>query len=578
MVLWLVPITINMQDFGGKASKINVPVEKPVTPSQVAFVTFYAPQDNKDHRTHFDDSTYKDLSKYSMTNIADYCSYHGFAFFFRNNYMVDTVNKAAYWGKMDVVKHYLDAGYEWVVWTDIDVLFLSKESMLDRWLSRANSTQHMAFVTECTREEGKFGTVRSGFFAIRNSKIGRGFLDAWKDTFAEFKGNWNPEQEALEGLVKKEPWQSAAYVVPQDGIHTYLGCLHYDPNPISVHFPGFDKGAMKEYHEKYKHTKKKKEVCELISRLEQDSIGSLISDNPTPVLIALNASYDSLITGHQLKSVFDKYPGYTKIEMFVGSKPYSYIFHDSADSARQVFEVLDCKESVELGKTLLLAYANELPEFPERPLRIKEDIEKLDGIFYFPRFVSLEEEELLTRHVKEQGESGRWEILHQRSVQHYGYRFDYPANDVDRNAIDLDNEIVQLPEWTRNILGRYMQLFPHLPKPNQLTMNHYIPGGGIPYHTDRHSSFLSPVLIFSMASDIVMDFKSLDEKVTSVVLERGSLVVMHGKARYEYQHAIKPRNVDIIDGLVQERTERWSLTFRTIRDGQPCQCGTILCD
>ncbi|KAJ3324976.1 Alkylated DNA repair protein alkB 8 [Boothiomyces sp. JEL0866] len=585
-VLWLVPVTIKSEDIPTEQvqreaqktehKKVTIPVAKAVTPSQVAFVTFYAPQDNKEHRTHFDDKTYNDLSQYSMTNIADYCTHHGFAFFFRNNYMVDTVNKAAYWGKMDVVKHYLDAGYEWVVWTDIDVLFLSKESLLDKWLGKANSTQHMAFVTECTREEGKFGAVRSGFFAIRNSKIGRGFLDAWKDTFAEFKGNWNPEQEALEGLVQKEPWKSAAYVTPQDGIHTYLGCLHYDPNPISVHFPGFDKGSMKEYHEK--HSKKKKEVYELLSRMENDSIENLVSADPTPVLIALNASYDSLITGKQLKSIFDKFRGYSKIEMFVGSKPYSYIFYDTNESAKKVFEALDCQQSDILKKTLLLAYANKLPEFPERPLTIKEEIEQLPGIYYLPNFVNLEEEEILTNHVKEQGELGRWEILHQRSVQHYGYRFDYPTNDVDRRAIDLKDELVLLPEWTSEILDRYMQKFPHHSKPNQLTMNHYIPGGGIPYHTDRHSSFLSPVLIFSMASDIVMDFKSLEEKVTSVVLERGSLVVMDGKARYEYQHAIKPRNVDIIDGLVQERTERWSLTFRTIREDEPCKCGTILCD
>ncbi|KAJ3274789.1 hypothetical protein HDV01_001992 [Terramyces sp. JEL0728] len=233
--------------------KEMAPVEKPITPSQVAFVTYYAPQDNKDHRTHFDDGTYKDLSQYSMTNIADYCSYHGFAFFFRNNYMVDTVNKAAYWGKMDVAKHYLDAGYEWVIWTDIDVMFLSKDSLLDKWLSKANATHHMAFVTECIGTERSYGTVRSGFFAIRNTNQGRGFLDAWKDTFAEFKDEWNPEQQALEELVQKEPWKSAAYIAPQDGIHTYLKCLHYDSNPISVHFPGYDKGSMKSYHEKVKN-------------------------------------------------------------------------------------------------------------------------------------------------------------------------------------------------------------------------------------------------------------------------------------------------------------------------------------
>ncbi|KAJ3274788.1 hypothetical protein HDV01_001991 [Terramyces sp. JEL0728] len=222
-----------------------------ITPSNVAVVTYYAPQSNKEHKIHFEDELYKNVSYYSMENIADYCSFHGFAFFFRNNYMVDTETKAAYWGKMDVVEHYLKKGFEWVIWTDIDVLFFSKKSLLDHWLSFASPRQHMAFVTECNDHKGEIGTIRSGFFAVRNTKEGLSFLKAWKDTFVGYKGYHNPEQSALEGMVLTEPWKSYAMIAPHNKIHTYPYCLSYDIDPISVHFSGGTKWSMREHADKF---------------------------------------------------------------------------------------------------------------------------------------------------------------------------------------------------------------------------------------------------------------------------------------------------------------------------------------
>ncbi|KAJ3312767.1 hypothetical protein HDV04_002731 [Boothiomyces sp. JEL0838] len=236
--------------YSGKDARI-------ITPSQVAIVTYYAPQSNKEHQIHFEDELYKNVSHYSMTNIADYCSYNGFAFFFRNNHMVDTETKAAYWGKMDVVEYYLKKGFEWVIWTDIDVLFLKERSLVDHWLSFASPNQHMAFVTECNDHEGELGTVRSGFFAVRNTKEGLSFLKAWKDTFAGFKGHFNPEQEALEGMVLKQPWKSWAMIAPHNKIHTYPYCLNYDTDPISVHFSGGTKWNMREHADKLYEGKEK---------------------------------------------------------------------------------------------------------------------------------------------------------------------------------------------------------------------------------------------------------------------------------------------------------------------------------
>ena len=52
--------------------------------------------------------------------------------------------------------------------------------------------------------------------------------------------------------------------------------------------------------------------------------------------------------------------------------------------------------------------------------------------------------------------------------------------------------------------------------------------------------------------------------VVEVVLPPRSLFVMDGECRYRRMHGIRDRKIDVIDGLVVERGERISLTFRRV--------------
>jgi alkylated DNA repair dioxygenase AlkB len=126
-----------------------------------------------------------------------------------------------------------------------------------------------------------------------------------------------------------------------------------------------------------------------------------------------------------------------------------------------------------------------------------------------------------------------------------------------------------------------MAMFPGSKRPDQLTLNYYIPGGGIAPHSDRHSSFLSPLVVISLGSQIVMDFRIRDGPedkyiIKSVLIPRRSIFVMDGG----YEHFIRPRKMDLIDGLAIRREERYSLTFRNIRSpDDPCGCAfKNLCD
>lgn len=69
-------------------------------------------------------------------------------------------------------------------------------------------------------------------------------------------------------------------------------------------------------------------------------------------------------------------------------------------------------------------------------------------------------------------------------------------------------------------------------KPDQLTVNQYEPGSGIPAHVDTHSAFEDEIL----GSDVVMDFKHPDGVTVQVTLPRRSLLVMGGESRYLWTH------------------------------------------
>lgn len=106
---------------------------------------------------------------------------------------------------------------------------------------------------------------------------------------------------------------------------------------------------------------------------------------------------------------------------------------------------------------------------------------------------------------------------------------------------------------------------------DQLTINCYDPGDGIPSHFDTHSPFEEVFVSLSVLGDIVMEFQNPMREQLEVLLKRRSLTVFSGEARYAWKHAICPRKMDRIDGRTVWRQRRISLTFRTIRR-TPCEC------
>jgi alkylated DNA repair protein alkB family protein 8 len=125
--------------------------------------------------------------------------------------------------------------------------------------------------------------------------------------------------------------------------------------------------------------------------------------------------------------------------------------------------------------------------------------------------VSREEElELLERI-----DQGQWERLNNRRVQHHGYAFKY-----GRNQIDKAEQEGLIPPFFNKLLQRLSHI--EMLKGcafDQLTINDYFAGNGIPSHFDTHSPFEEIFLSVSLLSGIVMDFRKYNGEERSVYLK-----------------------------------------------------------
>ncbi|KAI9898798.1 hypothetical protein N3K66_007158 [Trichothecium roseum] len=135
--------------------------------------------------------------------------------------------------------------------------------------------------------------------------------------------------------------------------------------------------------------------------------------------------------------------------------------------------------------------------------------------------------------------------------------------------------------------------------PDQVCLQHYPPGAGIPPHVDTHSAF-DELYALSLGSPVVMQFREgapstgastsngngdggagkAERRSVDVDLQPRSMMQMRGDARLHWTHGIRKRKTDVLaDGAVRSRRDRWSITYRWLRDGGVCECGDeVLCD
>jgi alkylated DNA repair dioxygenase AlkB len=145
----------------------------------------------------------------------------------------------------------------------------------------------------------------------------------------------------------------------------------------------------------------------------------------------------------------------------------------------------------------------------------------------------------------------------QRRVQHYGWRYDYKARRVDA-SMRLD----PLPSWAAKLAERLVAdgLVPHLA--DQVIVNEYVGKQGIASHIDCPPCFADGVAMVSLLESWEMIFKE-DRRKRKVqqLLERRSVAVLTGDARYRWSHEIPKRSTEPTGA---PRKRRISITFRKV--------------
>lgn len=182
-------------------------------------------------------------------------------------------------------------------------------------------------------------------------------------------------------------------------------------------------------------------------------------------------------------------------------------------------------------------------------------------------FISVDHEAELLHIFKSELE---WPERQGRLSVHYGYTFSYKTF-----GIDEETPYKPFPEW----------LVPLLPKtegrpPDQVCLQFYPPGAGIPPHVDTHSAF-DQLYALSLGAPVFMQFRDGGTgQRTDVDLLPRAMMQMSGDSRLHWTHGIKSRKTDTLpDGTIRWREDRWSITYRWMRHGAVCSCGNVkLCD
>ncbi|KAI0966426.1 hypothetical protein F4678DRAFT_484260 [Xylaria arbuscula] len=224
------------------------------------------------------------------------------------------------------------------------------------------------------------------------------------------------------------------------------------------------------------------------------------------------------------------------------------------------------------------------------------------GINFQADFITPEHEARLTQIFRNElkwPESNKKKPGSSRLSLHYGYTFDYKTF-----GVDPDIPYKPFPSWLR-------PLIPRLPTdgrdPEQVCLQYYPPGAGIPPHVDTHSAY-DQLYALSLGSAVVMQFRHTkvrenerdeakyevggqgegegkggeeeEREFVDLDLPPRSMMEMSGDSRLHWEHGIKKRKKDVLaDGTVRPRADRWSITFRWLREGGQCECGDVrLCD
>jgi alkylated DNA repair dioxygenase AlkB len=172
-----------------------------------------------------------------------------------------------------------------------------------------------------------------------------------------------------------------------------------------------------------------------------------------------------------------------------------------------------------------------------------------EGFVYQPDFLAPEEQEQLLRTIR-QLDFHPFDFhgyLAKRRIVEYGYAYDFSSRQA-RGTWAIPDFLHPL----RDRAAAFAQVAPD--EIVEAVVTEYPAGAPIGWHRDVPQ--FGTIIGISLASSSRMRLKPYKKegKVFSVILEPGSIYLMRGPARWQYQHSIPP-----------VKQLRYSVTFRTLR-------------
>lgn len=161
-------------------------------------------------------------------------------------------------------------------------------------------------------------------------------------------------------------------------------------------------------------------------------------------------------------------------------KSYAFIIYENKESPRLAIESLQSKV-IACNQTPICFYIFPVNKVPD--ISLDNDYKPVDklpnGLVYLENFIdetyASELVEFLEKH------DNLSKDLKKRRVKHFGYEFRYGTNDCDENKPLIGND-QQIPLICNRLIGKMLSENLIKSAPDQMTVNFYEPGHGIPPH------------------------------------------------------------------------------------------------
>ncbi|CAG9792201.1 unnamed protein product [Diatraea saccharalis] len=253
------------------------------------------------------------------------------------------------------------------------------------------------------------------------------------------------------------------------------------------------------------------------------SKGILCTDVRGPNIIICNAGQATGLDKKYILELVLGLPNSIEMPKFIAEKgeTYSFLVFNSTENSSLFYDTYNGKSKFSEDTAFYMCFVETVPN--------------TDVICYHPNPKGLQiiedfitpEEELQLIKLFDWDENDNRSNLKNRLVKHYGYEFRYGTNDVDLHSPLLE----MIPKECNMLWMRLKQHGLDVREPDQLTVNKYTPGHGIPNHVDNHSPFGDTILSLSLGSTIVMDWKHHSNIQIPIIVKARSMLVMQGEAR-----------------------------------------------